>query len=420
MPYICLIVRLGLVAMTALALAGPPAAAQPQGPAVITHGMRQALKEAGLTLADLPRVAEAAGEGLSRNAWQIFTQAEAELLHTAPTLAEGAASFVKLDRSWQWRIAQRILTLTRQTGATGEALLGQLRRATNWNHLWTKTRTGLSRAGFVRLGVLTTFLEVVAVYDALKLAHFTTYAGMRAAYLEYLAEMDSLSDAADKEAFNTLLQQMFRAVAQGRHRLCEGLTLGQAARQLRLNMLDSANPARPFAGILYDCTRSTTAAQQPAAFLTLSGALDQRQAEKVNAHTGANAARMTLTGSGISLVFKSDPKVAADASSGTVDVAPKSITLTSIYDYRHPSPNELVDKTVSQCDLEGGRFLAGGEQKIFPGIVGAWQCSTRTTRNDAGPPAQTARGPLRLDWDARNKEWLLVFVMGPPFVYRMH
>lgn len=151
------------------------------------------------------------------------------------------------------------------------------------------------------------------------------------------------------------------------------------------------------------------------ATIQLSGSVDSQPADKVNANPAPNAARMTLQSGAITVRFIFDPSPPGAPVGGRVEISPKTVSLTYVFDYRHPHPRELVDRVESNCRLTDGRFVANAKGELQSALIGGWSCDTRSTRNGVGPPMQTIAGPLSLIALAGGKEFTLRFVSGPQF-----
>jgi plasmid stabilization system protein ParE len=149
--------------------------------------------------------------------------------------------------------------------------------------------------------------------------------------------------------------------------------------------------------------------------IEVSGSVDRQPADKVNANPAPNAARMTLQSGAITVRFIFEPSPPDAPTGGRVEISPKTVSLTYVYDYRHPHPSELVDRTDSSCRLTGGRFTANAKGELQSALIGSWSCDTRSTRNGVGPPMQTTTGPLSLIMLPGGKEFTLRFVNGPQF-----
>lgn len=149
--------------------------------------------------------------------------------------------------------------------------------------------------------------------------------------------------------------------------------------------------------------------------IQLSGSVDHQPADKVNANPAPNAARMTLESGTITVRFVFEPSPPGAPTGGRVEISPNTVSLTYVYDYRHPHPRELVDRVDSTCRLTGGRFTANAKGELQSALIGSWSCDTRSTRNGVGPPMQTIIGPLSLIILPGGKEFTLRFVNGPQF-----
>lgn len=147
----------------------------------------------------------------------------------------------------------------------------------------------------------------------------------------------------------------------------------------------------------------------------LSGKVDQMPAnEKVNKGRDKNDPIMTIDSGTITLTFIADDEPGPPG--GHVEITP-STTLTYIYDYHHPHPNELVDRLSSACQLKGGRYVANPKGGVFPGLVGGFECDVTDTTTGKTPATARMSGGLRLDfrWDpyTSSNRWFLSFVGGP-------
>lgn len=151
------------------------------------------------------------------------------------------------------------------------------------------------------------------------------------------------------------------------------------------------------------------------ATIVVSGSVDHQPADKVNANPAPNAARMTLQSGTITIKFIYESSPPGAQAGGRVEFSPKTVSLTYIFDYRHPHPSELVDRTDSSCRLTEGRFTASPKGELYSALIGSWSCDTRSTRNGAGPPMQTTSGALSLIALPGGKEFILRFVNGPQF-----
>ncbi len=315
-------------------------------------------------------------------------------------------------------VVARLQVGVRQLGLKGDALRAYLQRPSTWGPPF---RALLNKGGFVALEVLGTVLAFHTIGVVVQ-------ADIDAAYAEYKAEMESLGDAAEQEAYNNNMRLLANAIAEGRHSLCSNLTFGSAARRLRDNMQDRSHPTQPFIGIIENCEgqalqkpvseSSTNKDMMGEERFRLSGGIDPKFKAALQEKVSKTGATLLLEGSDMAFTFVPNTSDAG-GSTGSLEMSPPVITHTWQFTYK----TGMVDRLETTCELKRGQYSMLSPNEPMK-MVGAWggalACRTKATRDGKLTRDTSADTVMMINYDKDTREWIVIVVGVQDGQWRLH
>ena len=175
-------------------------------------------------------------EGLYRAAQVLFRNSESiRPSLTGPPAQQKEVIRGVLEKNPQFLsfVTTYVRYLIYTAGYKGENLLKMLRSG----QLWSSKGAISAKGGAVTAEALLAVIAVAIVAG-------TSGTAAHDMATNYLAELETLGDAAEREAYNALVRLLLDKVASGQTQLCNNMTFAEAVTRLRINMHTS--PTRPF------------------------------------------------------------------------------------------------------------------------------------------------------------------------------
>lgn len=379
------------IAVLAFAIVAPPRVTFAQGePAAMMSELAEALAEGQVAseagLAD-------ASSGIARDAAGVFAnspQTRASI-GAGETVVSDISGAIRSNPTLRGAVVERVRFLIREMGWKGDELRAILKRGDTWKPL----RSG--RYGFTTIEALSTVLGFYMVGVVVQ-GHIDH------AYAEYVAEMESLGDAAEKEAYNNNMRLLVAAIADRGYQLCNGMSFADAARRLHENMKDAAVPTKPFSGIVENCTNPTSQAKT----FRLSGGIDAQMKAALQEKVSKTGATLVLEGSDITFSFL--PKALnAGSAPGRLEMSPRTITHTWQFTYK----TGMIDRRDTTCELKEGHYnmLSPDEpMKMVGAWGGAFTCKNIVSRDGKVTSDTTADTFMMINYDQKSGDWIVIVV----------
>jgi len=277
---------------------------------------------------------------------------------------------------------------------------------------------GVSR-GFLarlasRLGPLVEWLAsktAMRLFGAYTIASFTAEQ-IDAALIEFEEQMESVGDAFEAEAYNNNLRLLLEHLKDGRQRLKDGVTLAQAIRAVRHNMVRGG---AVFTNILVPGEAPRT--PHPEAF-RLSGGIDTKFKTVLQEKVARTGATLLLEGSNMTFTFVSNSSDVR-GSTGSLEMSPSTITHTWQFTYR----TGMIDRRDTSCELKKGHYnvLSPNEpMKMIGAWGGALTCRTKATRDGKLMSDTSSDTVMMINYDKDAREWIVIVVGVQDGQWRLH